>query len=150
MTSNFEPRIIAFACNWCSYAASDAAGTSRIHYPPNVRVIRVMCSGMVSRLYVLKALEEGADGVLVAGCRIGDCHYISGNMKCEKMIQNLKVSLHRLGLDDNRLRLQWISTGEGRLFAETIQEMVAQLKKIGPSPLKASKRTGKKRISAVQ
>jgi len=133
---DFEPRIVAFACNWCSYAASDAAGTSRICYPPNVRIIRVMCSGMVDPTYILRALERGVDGVLVAGCRIGDCHYISGNNKAEKMVQRLKTLLHRLGLEDERLRLQWISTGEGGLFARTIEEMVSQLKEKGPSPLK--------------
>jgi len=132
----FEPLIIAFACNWCSYAAADVAGTSRFYYPANVRIIRVMCSGMVDSMYVLKALESGADGVLVAGCRIGDCHYISGNIKEEKIIGRLRTFLHRIGLEDERLRLQWISTGEGRLFAKTIEEMVSQLKKLGPSPLK--------------
>jgi coenzyme F420-reducing hydrogenase delta subunit len=134
--NGFEPLIIAFACNWCSYAASDVAGTSRLYYPPNVRVIRVMCSGMVDPIHVLRALEGGADGVLVAGCRIGDCHYISGNIKAEKIIGRLRSLLHRLGLEDERLRLQWISTGEAGLFAKTIQEMFSQLKEIGPSPLK--------------
>ena len=133
---DFEPLIIAFACNWCSYAASDVAGTSRSYYPANVRIIRVMCSGMVDPIYVLKALEGGADGVLVTGCRIGDCHYISGNIKTEKMIERLRTLLHRLGLEDKRLRLQWVSTGEGALFAKTIKEMVSQLKEKGPSPLK--------------
>lgn len=133
---DFEPLIIAFACNWCSYAASDVAGTSRSYYPANVRIIRVMCSGMVDPTYILKAFEAGADGVLVAGCRPGDCHYISGNLKAEKMIGRMKTLLRRLGLEDERLRLQWISTGEGGLFAKTIEEMVTQLKEIGPSPLK--------------
>lgn len=136
---DFEPLIIAFACHWCSYAASDVAGTSRIYYPANVRIIRVMCSGMVDPVYILKALEGGADGVLVAGCRIGDCHYISGNIKAEQMIGRLRTLLHRLGLEDGRLRLQWISTGEGGLFAKTIEDMVSQLKKKGPSPLKKGK-----------
>jgi len=136
---DFEPRIVAFACNWCSYAASDAAGTSRICYPPNVRIIRVMCSGMVDPTYILRAFEGGADGVLIAGCRIGDCHYISGNTKAEKMVQRLKTLLRRLGLEDERLRLQWISTGEGGLFARTIEDMVNKLKEKGPSPLKKGK-----------
>jgi F420-non-reducing hydrogenase iron-sulfur subunit len=137
--NDFEPLIIAFACNWCSYAASDLAGTSRSYYPANVRIIRVMCSGMVDPIYVLKALEGGADGVLVAGCRPGDCHYISGNLKAEKMVGRLKTLLNRLGLEGERLRLRWISTGEGALFARTIEEMVNQLKEIGPSPLKEEK-----------
>ena len=137
--NDFEPLIIAFACNWCSYAASDLAGTSRNYYPANVRIIRVMCSGMVDPIYILKALEGGADGVLVAGCHPGDCHYISGNLKAEKMVGRLKTLLNRLGLEGERLRLRWISTGEGALFARTIEEMVNQLKEIGPSPLKEAK-----------
>ncbi|MFC1957139.1 hydrogenase iron-sulfur subunit [Chloroflexota bacterium] len=136
MLDDFEPLIIAFACNWCSYAASDVAGTSRSYYPPNVRIVRVMCSGMVDPIYILKALEGGADGVLIAGCRPGDCHYISGNIKAESMVGRLKVLLRRLGLEDERLKLQWISTGEGRLFAKTIEAMVSNLKEKGPSPLK--------------
>ena len=134
--SDFEPLIIAFACNWCSYAASDVAGTSRSCYPSNVRIIRVMCSGMVDPTYILKAFEAGADGVLIAGCRPGDCHYISGNLKAEKMVERMKTLLRRLGLAEERLRLQWISAGEGGLFARTITEMVSQLKELGPSPLK--------------
>ncbi len=133
---NFEPRIIAFACNWCSYAASDVAGTSRAAYPPNVRIIRVMCSGMVDPTQVLEALEAGADGVLIAGCHPGDCHYISGNVKAEKMVERMKVLLRRLGLEQERLRLQWISAGEGKLFAKTIDDMVNKLRELGPSPLK--------------
>ena len=95
-----------------------------------------MCSGMVDPVYILKAFEGGADGVLVAGCRIGDCHYISGNIKAESMVSRLKVLLRRLGLEDDRLRLQWISTGEGKLFAQTIEDMVSNLREKGPSPLK--------------
>ena len=96
--NGFEPKIVAFTCNWCSYAAADLAGTSRIHYPPNVRIIRVMCSGMVDPIYVLKAFEAGFDGVLVAGCHIGDCHYISGNVKAQDRIEKLRRVLHTLGL----------------------------------------------------
>jgi F420-non-reducing hydrogenase iron-sulfur subunit len=136
---NFEPLIVAFACNWCSYAASDVAGTSRFSYPANVRIIRTMCSGMVDPVYVLKAFDQGADGVLIMGCRPGDCHYISGNEKAEKRVAKLKILLHRLGFEDERLKLQWVSTGEGRLFADTIKEMVDQLKALGPSPLKKQK-----------
>ncbi|MDD5093484.1 MAG: hydrogenase iron-sulfur subunit [Dehalococcoidia bacterium] len=135
----FEPRIIVFACNWCSYSASDVAGTSRMRYPANVRVIRVMCSGMVDFTYVLKALEDGADGVLVAGCHIGDCHYTSGNVRAEKMIARLKTLLHRLGLEDDRLRLEWIGAGEGQKFAKTMEEMVNRIKELGPSPLREGK-----------
>jgi len=139
MMTDFEPLIIAFACNWCSYAASDVAGTSRTCYPANVRIIRVMCSGMVEPTYILRALDGGADGVLLAGCRPGDCHYISGNLKAERMVEGLRVLLRRLGLEEERLRLRWISAGEGGLFAKTIEEMVAQLKEKGPSRLKKSK-----------
>ena len=132
--SEFEPRILCFACNWCSYAAADIAGTSRLHYPSNVRIIRVMCSGMVSPEYILKAFEDGIDGVMVAGCHIGDCHYISGNMRAEERIEKLSKLLHTLGLEDERLMLRWIATSEGPLFAEAIKEFVGQLKKVGPSP----------------
>ncbi len=134
--SEFEPNILCFACNWCSYAAADIAGTSRIHYPPNVRLLRVMCSGMVDAEYVLKALEAGFDGVMVAGCHIGDCHYISGNIKAQEMVTRLKKLLHILGLEDERLMLKWIATSEGPIFAETIKEYVEQLKKLGPSPFR--------------
>ena len=134
--NGFEPKIVAFTCNWCSYAAADLAGTSRIPYPPNVRIIRVMCSGMVDPIYVLKAFEAGFDGVLVAGCHIGDCHYISGNVKAQDRIEKLRRVLHTLGLEDQRLRLEWISAAEGGGFAETVKEHVGQLKELGPSPFR--------------
>jgi len=136
--AEFEPRIIAFACNWCAYAAADIAGTSRIHYPPNVRVIRVMCSGMVAPEHISRALESGADGVLVAGCHPGDCHYISGNLKAEEKFQMLKKVTGVLGIEDERVKLKWIATSEGPIFAKTIEEMVQELKKLGPSPFKLS------------
>ena len=134
--NGFEPKIVAFTCNWCSYAAADLAGTSRIPYPPNVRIIRVMCSGMVDPIYVLRAFEAGFDGVLVAGCHIGDCHYISGNVKAQDRIEKLRRVLHTLGLEDQRLRLGWISAAEGGGFAETVKEHVGQLKELGPSPFR--------------
>jgi F420-non-reducing hydrogenase iron-sulfur subunit len=134
--NGFEPKIVAFTCNWCSYAAADLAGTSRIHYPPNVRIIRVMCSGMVDPIYVLRAFEAGFDGVLVAGCHIGDCHYISGNVKAQERIEKLRRVLHTLGLEDERLKLEWISAAEGGKFAETVKEHVGQLKELGPSPFR--------------
>jgi len=136
VNNGFEPQIVAFTCNWCSYAAADLAGTSRIPYPPNVRIIRVMCSGMVDPIYVLRAFEAGFDGVLVAGCHIGDCHYISGNVKAEDRIAKLRRLLHTLGVEDERLRLEWISAAEGGGFAETIKELVGQLKELGPSPFR--------------
>jgi len=132
----FEPQIIAFTCNWCTYAAADLAGTSRIHYPANVRIVRVMCSSMVSPMYVLKAFEGGADGVIVAGCNYADCHYIDGPVKCDAMFSRLKRIVHMLGLEDERLRRELISTSEGVIFAQVIREMVEQLKKLGPSPFK--------------
>lgn len=132
----FEPKIIAFVCNWCTYAAADLAGTSRIQYPPNVRIIRLMCSGAIDPVYVLKALLEGADGVLIGGCHPGDCHYQNGNYKARRRIAILKTILKNLGIPDERLQLKWISASEGRLFAETITTMVEDLKKQGPSPFK--------------
>ena len=137
--AEFEPRIIAFACNWCTYAAADIAGTSRIQYPPNVRIIRVMCSGMVAPEHVSWALENGADGILVAGCHPGDCHYISGNLKAEEKFNMLKRVTNILGIEDARVKLKWIATSEGPIFAQTIEEMVKDLKKLGPSPFKPSK-----------
>lgn len=135
----FEPLLIAFGCNWCTYAASDLAGTSRVHYPHNVRLIRVMCSGMVDPIYVLRAFEQGADGVLVAGCHYTDCHYIDGPVKCDDMFARLKKVIHILGLEPDRLRREMISTSEGTIYARVIQEMVETLKKLGPSPLKNKK-----------
>jgi F420-non-reducing hydrogenase iron-sulfur subunit len=134
--AEFEPKIIAFACNWCTYAAADIAGTSRIHYPANVRIVRVMCSGMVDPIYVLKAFEMGADGVLVAGCHEIDCHYLNGPLKCDAMFEKLKRVVNTLGLEDERLRREMISTSESPIFARVIEEMVEQLKKLGPSPLR--------------
>jgi F420-non-reducing hydrogenase iron-sulfur subunit len=135
--AEFEPQIVAFCCNWCTYAAADLAGTSRVHYPPNVRIVRVMCSGMVNPIYILKAFEGGADGVLVAGCHHSDCHYIDGPVKCDATVGNLRKVLHVLGLEDERLRRELVAASEGVVFARIIKEMVEQLKKIGPSPFKA-------------
>jgi len=135
--AEFEPQIIAFCCNWCTYAAADLAGTSRVHYPPNVRIVRVMCSGMVNPIYVLRAFEAGADGVLVAGCHLADCHYIDGPVKCDAMVDKLRKMLHVLGLEDERFRREMVAASEGVLFAKIIKEMVEQIKKLGPSPFKA-------------
>jgi F420-non-reducing hydrogenase iron-sulfur subunit len=130
---DFEPRIIAFCCNWCSYAGADLAGVSRLQYPPNVRIIRVLCSGRIEPDFVLRTLELGADGVLVAGCHPGDCHYISGNLKAEKRFTMLVKLLDVLGIDPKRARLEWISASEGPKFAETISEFVKQIKELGPN-----------------
>jgi F420-non-reducing hydrogenase iron-sulfur subunit len=134
--AEFEPQIVAFCCNWCTYAAADLAGTSRVHYPPNVRIVRVMCSGMVNPIYILKAFEGGADGVLVAGCHHSDCHYIDGPVKCDAAVDRLRKVLHVLGLEDERFRRELVAASEGVVFARIIKEMVEQLKKIGPSPFK--------------
>jgi len=133
---DFEPRIIAFVCNWCTYAAADLAGTSRIQYPPNVRIIRLMCSSAVDPVYIMKSLLEGADGVLIGGCHPGDCHYQNGNYKARRRIAVLKEILLGVGIPDERVRLKWISASEGIKFAETVTTMVEELKQMGPSPFK--------------
>lgn len=134
--SSFEPRIIGFLCNWCTYAGADLAGTSRIQYPPNIRIIRMMCSGSLDPTYVLKVLLEGADGVLIGGCHPGECHYISGNLKARRRVAILKSVLRDAGLEPERVWLRWISASEGAYFAETVQEMVDHIRALGPNPLK--------------
>jgi F420-non-reducing hydrogenase iron-sulfur subunit len=134
--SAFEPRIVGFLCNWCSYAGADLAGVSRFQYPTNLRVIRVMCSGRVHPAHIMEAFKNGADGVLIAGCHPpNDCHYISGNLKTQRRVALLKIVLKQLGLDDNRLRLEWVSAAEGDKFAKLIQDFTDKLKEMGPSPL---------------
>jgi F420-non-reducing hydrogenase iron-sulfur subunit len=133
--SNFDPTIVAFLCNWCSYAGADLAGTSRVAYPPNVRVVRVMCSGRVDPLFVLRALSSGADGVLVAGCHPGDCHYHTGNYRARRRLTMLRELLASTGIAPERLWLRWVGASEGDLFAKTVEEMVADIKKLGPNPL---------------
>ena len=132
---DFEPKIVGFLCNWCSYAGADLAGTSRIQYPPNVRIIRVMCSGSVDSMYILRALLEGADGVFVGGCHPGDCHYIDGNYKARRRIVLLENILGTLGLEKERVRLRWISASEGQKFADTMKEMTESIRKLGPNPI---------------
>jgi coenzyme F420-reducing hydrogenase delta subunit len=130
----FEPNLIAFVCNWCTYTAADLAGTSRLTYPPNIRLIRVMCSGMVDPQYVIKAFLEGADGVLVSGCQPGDCHYINGNHKALRRIKLLKEMLPVFGIEPERLRLTWIGASDGIRFAEVMTVLVDQVKAMGPGP----------------
>ncbi len=130
----FEPLILAFCCNWCSYAGADLAGTARISYPPNIRIIRVMCSGMVHPALVMDALAKGIDGVLIAGCHPGDCHYIDGNLKTERRFEAMQVMMEDMGMETERLRLEWVSSGEGEKFARVVGDMTEQLKKIGPNP----------------
>ncbi len=128
----FEPRIIAFLCNWCTYAGADLAGTSRMQYPPNTRTIRVMCSGAVDPTLVLEAFRDGADAVLIGGCHPGDCHYQSGNYKTQKRVFLLKGLMRQLGIEEERLRLEWISAAEGQKFADTVREYTDQVKVLGP------------------
>jgi len=132
----FEPKIVAFFCNWCSYAAADLAGTSRMQYPPNVRTIRVMCSGRVSDFLILKAFALGADGVLVGGCHPGDCHYMKGNLSARRRVAGLKPFLKAIGISSDRLRLQWIGASEGKKMAETMSNFTETVRSLGPSPLK--------------
>lgn len=129
---SFEPRIVVFACNWCSYAAIDLAGTSRMKYSPNVRIIKVMCSGRVDPQFILEAFRRGADGVLVTGCHPGDCHYIEGNYKTMRRIKLLKRALEAMGIESERLRLEWISASEADKFVKVAEEMVAKIKELGP------------------
>ena len=133
---DFEPKIIAFLCNWCAYAGADLAGTSRIQYPSNIRIIKLMCTGALDPTYVIKVLLEGADGVLIGGCHPGDCHYINGNYKARRRVAILKSSLETAGLESERVWLRWISASEGVYFAETVKELVEHIKKLGPNPLK--------------
>lgn len=131
-TKGFEPKIIGFFCNWCSYRAADLAGIARIKQPPNVRVIRAMCSGRIDPTFVLKAFALGADGVMIAGCHPGDCHYIEQNYKTIRRYVMLKHTLRQLGIEEERLRLVWASAAEGHILAEEIAKFVAALKKLGP------------------
>ncbi|MFB0559211.1 MAG: hydrogenase iron-sulfur subunit [Dehalococcoidales bacterium] len=131
---SFEPKIVAFLCNWCSYRGADLAGTSRMKCSPNVRPIRVMCSGRVEPTFILKAFEAGADGVLVLGCHPGDCHYAEGNYKAIRRIALLKNMLSQLGIEDGRLRLEWVSASEGGRFVAITDEMTEQVRKLGPFP----------------
>ena len=131
----FVPRVVVFACNWCSYAGADTAGVSRIQYSPHFRIIRVMCSGRVHPAFVLRAFELGADGVLVSGCHFGDCHYIFGNERAVEQFEKTKALLKILGLEEGRIRLEWISAAEGVKFGRVIDEFVEQVRALGPSTL---------------
>lgn len=130
------PNIVAFCCNWCSYAGADLAGVSRHQYAPNVKIIRLMCSGRVEPEFIVKALQLGADGLIVTGCHIGDCHYISGNEKAEKRIEMTADLLDLLGIGRERLRLEWISASEGEKFANTMNEFTETIRTLGPNPLR--------------
>ena len=135
-TEAYEPLLLTFCCNWCSYTGADLAGVSRIQYPPNVRIIRVMCSGMVHPNLVINALTKGADGVLMCGCHLGDCHYLEGNEKAENRAEAIDLMLQDFGLEEERFRLEWVSASEASRFAQVVTETVEKLKELGPSPFK--------------
>ena len=131
--NGWEPRIVAFLCNWCSYAGADLAGVSRIQYPPNVRVIRVPCSGRINPLFIIKALQTGADGVLVSGCHPGDCHYISGNLYARRKFALLKSLLEYVGIEPERVQFSWVSAAEGVRFAEILEKVIDAVREVGPA-----------------
>ncbi len=128
----FEPRIVAFFCNWCTYTASDLAGTARMRYAPNTRVVRLMCSGRLDPQFVLAAFRQGADGVLIGGCHPGDCHYQEGNTKCLRRFELLRRLVDQMGIEPERLRLEWISASEGDKLRDATNAMVATLRRLGP------------------
>jgi len=132
MSKKFYPKVVAFLCNWCGYAGADLAGVSRFQYPTNIRVIRIMCSGRVQESFVLKSFKEGADGVLICGCHIGDCHYISGNEFMERRFDKILNILDVIGIDKKRIRLEWVSAAEGAKFAGVVDSFVKQLEEVGP------------------
>jgi F420-non-reducing hydrogenase iron-sulfur subunit len=132
MSEEFEPVIVGMFCNWCSYRAADLAGTARMHYAPNVRIMRVMCSARVDPQFVLKALRSGADGVMIAGCHPGECHYVDGNLKTMRRFQLLKRLLGQLGVEDARVQLVWASASEGNILADAVNRMTEEVRALGP------------------
>ncbi len=137
MPDQFEPKIVAFFCNWCTYLAADLAGTSRLKYAPNIRVVRLMCSGRVDPQFVLDAFAKGADGVLIGGCHPGDCHYQEGNYKALRRAHLLRTVLREMGIEDDRFRLEWISASEGDKVRTVVNDMVAKVRALGPLHLAA-------------
>jgi F420-non-reducing hydrogenase iron-sulfur subunit len=146
----FEPKIVGFLCNWCSYRAADLAGTARITYAPNVRIIRVMCSGRVDPTFVLHAFSLGADGVLIAGCHPGECHYIEQNYKAMRRHAMLRYTLGRMGIEEERLRLVWASAAEGQQLAEAIDEMVEAVRPLGPLGWSANWHENAERLASIE
>jgi len=136
MAEEWKPKIIAIICNWCSYAGADLAGGARIQYPPDIRAIRVMCTGRIDPLFIMKAFQDGADGVLVSGCHFGDCHYLEGNYKAAKRMFLVKNVLKNIGLNDKRLRMTFVSASEGAKWAGVVEDVIKTVKELGPSPLK--------------
>lgn len=137
----WRPKIVAFLCNWCSYAGADLAGVSRMQYAPDIRVIRVPCSGRINPMYIISALHRGADGVLVSGCHPGDCHYISGNLVAKRKFSMLKKFLAHVGIEPERVQFSWVSASEGARFASLVEKVVEDVKRIGPSKLRTVART---------
>jgi F420-non-reducing hydrogenase iron-sulfur subunit len=135
--ANDDIKIIVFSCNWCCYGGADTAGTSRMQYPPNIRMIRVMCSGRIEPQFILKALREGADGVFIGGCHMGDCHYDAGNYKLDRRMRLVYKLVEDMGIGRERVHHDWISASEGEKFASSVKMMVNRIKDLGPSPLKA-------------
>lgn len=135
---SYKPTIVAFLCNWCAYTGADLAGTSRLRYAPNIRIIRVMCSGRIEPTFILKAFSQGADGVLVCGCHPGDCHYHEGNYKCLRRFKLLQKYIVQMGIEKERLQLEWISASEGQQFAELVNNMTKTLLNLGPGRKKIS------------
>jgi F420-non-reducing hydrogenase iron-sulfur subunit len=133
---DYKPKIVAFLCNWCSYTGADLAGTSRMKYQPNVRAIRVMCSGRIEPTFVLNAFVQGADGVMICGCHPGDCHYQEGNYRCLRRFQLLKKYIQQMGIDVNRIKLEWISASEGKQFAELVTSFTETITELGPCNIK--------------
>ena len=134
LEKNWEPKILAFLCNWCSYAGADLAGTSRVQYPPNIRVIRVPCSGRINPLFILKALQSGIDGVLVSGCHPGDCHYMAGNFHARRRFAAFRKLLEFVGVDLDRLQFSWVSAAEGGKWVEVVTELTERIRAMGPMP----------------
>ncbi len=140
MADEWKPQILAIICHWCSYAGADLAGGARIQYPPDIRAIRVMCTGRIDMLFILKAFVEGADGVLVSGCHFGDCHYLEGNYKAAKRMFMIKSLLKNIGLDDKRFRMTFVSASEGAKWATVMEDVIGKVKELGPSPIKEFKK----------
>lgn len=136
LPENWSPRIICFACNWCTYTGADLAGTSRLKYPVNIRIIRLMCSGRIDPTFILKAFLRGVDGIMVGGCHPGDCHYKSGNYKAQSRIILTKKLLNQFGIEPERLQLEWISASEGAKFARIVTEFTERIQSLGPNPIK--------------
>jgi F420-non-reducing hydrogenase iron-sulfur subunit len=132
MSDAWEPKIVAFLCNWCSYAGADLAGVSRLQYPPNIRVVRVPCSGRINPLFILAALQNGADGVLVSGCHPGDCHYLSGNLVARRKFNTIKDLLAYVGIEPGRVQFSWVSASEGGRFSDLVRQVSEDVKKLGP------------------